>query len=245
MAQFPDLLSAPAPVLRNDVDLLVDDETVVFAPPQYQAHRPPPINSDGASTLSAHYDSYSSPSPPAMSAVSVSSSSGSSSYGSASPQGGAMMQAKQGWDYSSSPTKNSAPLTTWRDYDNQPSRQQQEILADYDPYSENPCPKSGAIIPRVSYDASSKISTRPPEVSKMRTRRKVATATAGVCGGIIGLAVLGPVGGVMGGVGGAVLCKSVGKRRERKKTERIAAQRHAVEERQFGREIQAFGSEFL
>ena len=42
-----------------------------------------------------------------------------------------------------------------------------------------------------------------------------------------------------------MLCKSVGKRRERKKTERIVAQRHAVEERQFGREIQAFGSEFL
>ena len=156
-----------------------------------------------------------------------------------------MMQVKQGWGSSSSspPTENAAALTTWRD--NQPSRQQQEMLADYDPYSENPCPKSGAIIPRVSYDTSSKISTRPPEVSKMRTRRKVATATAGVCGGIIGLAVLGPVGGVMGGVGGAMLCKSVGKRRERKKTERIAAQRHAVEERQFGREIQAFGSEFL
>lgn len=88
-------------------------------------------------------------------------------------------------------------------------------------------------------DMPNSVATRPPEVARMRQRRKVATAAAGVVGGIAGLAVLGPIGALAGGVGGAMMTKSAGKRMERKQTERIAAQRHAEEERRYGRTVPA------
>ena len=228
MAQYPDILSAPAPILRNE-DLLVDDETVVFGSPdtQSQAQRYPPstittnMNSSKSATT---YENYSP------------STSSSMTY---SPSASLTPSPRQPWTSSLSPSSHrdtSSALV---------AAASTSTYSAYDPYSENPRPSSGAIIPHVSHDASSKVSRRPPEVSQMRTRRKVATATAGVCGGLVGLAVLGPVGAVAGGVGGAMLTKSVGKRRERKRTEQIAAQRHAAEERQFGREIQAYQSEVL
>jgi uncharacterized protein YcfJ len=77
----------------------------------------------------------------------------------------------------------------------------------------------------------------------MRRRRKVATVASGVAGGIIGLAILGPVGALAGGVGGAMLTKQTGRRMERKQTERIAAHRYAAEEQRYGHEVPAHGDD--
>jgi hypothetical protein len=76
----------------------------------------------------------------------------------------------------------------------------------------------------------------------MRQRRKVATVASGVAGGVLGLAILGPVGAVAGGVGGAMITKQAGKRMERKQTERIAAARYANEEVRYGRTVPALQS---
>ncbi|KAL7580344.1 hypothetical protein ACA910_004374 [Epithemia clementina (nom. ined.)] len=64
--------------------------------------------------------------------------------------------------------------------------------------------------------------TYPNEVLKMKTARKRMTIAAGVTGGIVGLVALGPVGAVIGATGGAMATRSIGKRRERKKREKIA-----------------------
>eukprot|EP00522_Entomoneis_paludosa_P008565 CAMPEP_0172439728 /NCGR_PEP_ID=MMETSP1065-20121228/614_1 /TAXON_ID=265537 /ORGANISM="Amphiprora paludosa, Strain CCMP125" /LENGTH=190 /DNA_ID=CAMNT_0013188449 /DNA_START=80 /DNA_END=652 /DNA_ORIENTATION=+ len=64
----------------------------------------------------------------------------------------------------------------------------------------------------------------PKEILKMKQNRKRATVGAGVVGGVAGLLVLGPVGAVLGGVGGAVATKQIGKRRERKRLQKISDQ---------------------
>uniref|UniRef100_A0A7S2V6T6 Uncharacterized protein n=1 Tax=Entomoneis paludosa TaxID=265537 RepID=A0A7S2V6T6_9STRA len=63
----------------------------------------------------------------------------------------------------------------------------------------------------------------PDKITKMKLRRKRRTIAAGVTGGVIGLVALGPVGAVAGGVGSAVATKVIGKRMERRKMEKIAA----------------------
>ena len=62
-------------------------------------------------------------------------------------------------------------------------------------------------------------------------------------GGIAGLAVLGPIGALAGGVGGAMITKQAGKRLERKQTDRIAAARIAAEEARYGRDVPALASD--
>eukprot|EP00523_Entomoneis_sp_CCMP467_P000654 CAMPEP_0168763154 /NCGR_PEP_ID=MMETSP0724-20121128/24213_1 /TAXON_ID=265536 /ORGANISM="Amphiprora sp., Strain CCMP467" /LENGTH=181 /DNA_ID=CAMNT_0008812341 /DNA_START=42 /DNA_END=587 /DNA_ORIENTATION=- len=64
----------------------------------------------------------------------------------------------------------------------------------------------------------------PKEILKMKKNRKRATVGAGVVGGAIGLVALGPLGAVVGGVGTAVATKQIGKRRERKRLEKISDQ---------------------
>ena len=91
----------------------------------------------------------------------------------------------------------------------------------------------------MEYQPNQQPSPRPPAVERMRARRKVATVTAGLAGGLAGLAVLGPVGALAGGVGGAMLTKHAGKRLERQQTERIATARHVVEEERYGRVVPA------
>ena len=73
--------------------------------------------------------------------------------------------------------------------------------------------------------------TYPPEVEKMKVRRKRATIAAGVTGGIVGLIALGPVGAVVGGAGATLATRTVGKRKERKKREEIAQKKIAEAER--------------
>uniref|UniRef100_A0A7S2YQN6 Uncharacterized protein n=1 Tax=Entomoneis paludosa TaxID=265537 RepID=A0A7S2YQN6_9STRA len=73
--------------------------------------------------------------------------------------------------------------------------------------------------------------TYPAEVEKMKIRRKRRTAAAGVAGGIVGLVALGPLGAVVGGAGGAAATRAIGKRNERKKREKIAAQKIAEAEK--------------
>mmetsp|Transcript_20652 Transcript_20652/g.26646 ORF Transcript_20652/g.26646 Transcript_20652/m.26646 type:complete len:179 (+) Transcript_20652:137-673(+) len=67
-------------------------------------------------------------------------------------------------------------------------------------------------------------STLPKEILKMKKNRRRATVGAGVVGGVAGLLVLGPVGAVLGGAGGAVAAKQLGKRRERKRLEKVSQQ---------------------
>ncbi|KAL7581374.1 hypothetical protein ACA910_021966 [Epithemia clementina (nom. ined.)] len=73
--------------------------------------------------------------------------------------------------------------------------------------------------------------TYPAEVEKMKIRRKRATIAAGVTGGLVGLIALGPVGAVVGGAGASMATRSIGKRRERKKREKIAQRAIAEQER--------------
>jgi hypothetical protein len=56
----------------------------------------------------------------------------------------------------------------------------------------------------------------PPDLAKMKLRRKQHAAVWGVTGGVVGLAVLGPLGGVAGGVTSAFIVKHQHKRREKK-----------------------------
>lgn len=71
----------------------------------------------------------------------------------------------------------------------------------------------------------------PPSVSPdvqsalldMKIKRKRRTIASGVAGGTVGLLVLGPIGAVAGGMGGALLCKRAGKRRERRTRARMEA----------------------
>ena len=64
--------------------------------------------------------------------------------------------------------------------------------------------------------------TYPKEVLKMKVQRKRMTIAAGVTGGLVGLVALGPLGAVVGATGGAVATRAIGKRRERKKRDKIA-----------------------
>ena len=199
--QFPDILSAPAPVLR-DHDILIDGETV--------AH------------LSVTDEVPNRPSP--------------SSRSFRSPNNTATSPAMS--SLTTSPTTASPPSTARSSPGYHPSP--------YDPYSfetattiyQHQHPQQQPVVIHQTHDMPYQ-ATRPPQVEKMRQRRKVATAAAGVVGGIAGLAVLGPVGALAGGVGSAMLTKQAGKRMERKQTERIAAQRHAAEEARYGRTVPA------
>lgn len=56
-----------------------------------------------------------------------------------------------------------------------------------------------------------------PEIVDLRLRRKRRTVAVGVIAGVTGLILLGPLGAVIGGLGGALVTKSVGKRRERRR----------------------------
>ena len=241
----PDILSAPAPVLR-DHDILIDGEPVTWEDQHRSSStsfaRPSPVNTSSTQTYYHHQQQHPSSSTsttsPAMSSLTTSPTS-------VSP-----------------PAATQPSLSFARPPPNQPMYQ----ASTYDPYSpresqihhpnnrnnsrsEYPPPSRAHSSPAIrNYHQSGVVlhqtreipgSTRPPAVEKMRQRRKVATAAAGVVGGIAGLAVLGPVGALAGGVGGAMLCKHTGKRMERKQTERIAAARHAAEEQRYGRMVPA------
>ena len=73
--------------------------------------------------------------------------------------------------------------------------------------------------------------TYPAEVERMKVRRKRATVAAGVTGGVVGLIALGPVGALVGGAGASVATRAIGKRRERKKRDKIAERRIAEQQR--------------
>jgi len=64
----------------------------------------------------------------------------------------------------------------------------------------------------------------------MKVNRKRATIAAGVTGGILGVVVAGPLGAVVLGGGGAAATRAIGKRRERKKREKIALKKIAEQE---------------
>lgn len=243
--QFPDILSAPAPVLRDD-DLLIDGETVAMESELPSPAMSPltsgstPQSAPGnnraffASAPPATYDPYYQQSPP--------------------PQ-----QQQQQYQFATPPPQQQ-PSAYRQSYTNgsnsnnhqsiAPAHRQSQISRTTPPSSSSSFRQSSYGDPTVAsmvlseapndpIPNGSKASTRPPEVARMRQRRKVATAAAGVAGGIVGLAVLGPVGAVAGGVGGALLTKHTGKRMERKQTERIAAARAAQEEARYGQAVPA------
>lgn len=223
--QFPDILSAPAPVLRDD-DLLIDGETVMQVAPQ----PPSPAMSSltGASPTSYAETATASP----------------TSYETSRHSFAQQPQANTGYGgYSNSspssqdPYRASAPPAYNTNY-----RTSQSPAS----YSSRSINAGGSPAHMVLHEASphhstkaSLSSTRPPEVKRMRQRRKVATVASGVAGGVLGMAVLGPVGAIAGGVGGAMLTKRTGKRMERKQTERMAAARYAREEARYGSTVPA------
>jgi hypothetical protein len=230
-SQFPDILSAPAPILR-DQDILIDGETVdhLPSPATYQqpAFRPSPVHNPSYSHSHHHHPATS----PAMSSLTTSPTS-------ASPP-------TQYAPSSSTPSSSYSPSYgggQTQSYQNGNNGSNQFAFPNQ--YSQNPRPTGGGdgrtVVSHRGH--AGQIATRPPEVAAMRSRRKVATVASGVAGGVIGLAILGPVGALAGGFGGAMLTKQAGRRMERKQTERIAAQRDAAEERRYGHVIPAHGDD--
>ena len=65
-------------------------------------------------------------------------------------------------------------------------------------------------------------SALPKQIRKMKKNRRRATVGAGVVGGVVGLVTLGPVGAIIGGTGSALATKHIGKRRERKRLEKLS-----------------------
>jgi len=71
----------------------------------------------------------------------------------------------------------------------------------------------------------------PPDIAKLKRRRRVAASTVGVVGGVTGLLVGGPIGAVALGVGGGLTVKAIGKRRERRKMRKYNQRRQEAVER--------------
>lgn len=64
-----------------------------------------------------------------------------------------------------------------------------------------------------------------PEILDLKVKRKRRTATLGVIGGVAGLLLLGPIGGIAVGASAAICTKAVGKRKEKNKVREIRKQR--------------------
>ena len=233
--QFPDILSAPAPVL-SDHGIVVDGETVAQWDDSSSFARPSPVNT----TVSPTYRHHSQPSSisPAMSSITTSPTS-------VSPPAASQPSPA----FARPPQSSQQPLYQASTYDPYSSRDDNHHPSRTPSSQYSPRHSSSSLSSPQNYHQSAVVlhqtrdmmhpAPRPPQVERMRQRRKVATAAAGVVGGIAGLAVLGPVGALAGGVGGAMLTKHAGKRMERKQTERIAAARHALEEERYGRSVPA------
>lgn len=68
----------------------------------------------------------------------------------------------------------------------------------------------------INPDGSINKKNLPPKVLRFRQKRKLRTAASATAGVVVGAFALGPVGMVLGGVGGYAIAKKVGKRREKK-----------------------------
>ena len=87
-------------------------------------------------------------------------------------------------------------------------------------------------------------STLPREVLKMKKNRRRHTVAAGIAGGVVGLVALGPVGAVFGGVGSAVATKQIGKRREKRKMQKLA-DREIARQHSNAPDVEVYSGEFL
>lgn len=81
--------------------------------------------------------------------------------------------------------------------------------------------KADASVPNhINPDGSINKTLLPPKVQRFKQKRKIRTAAATGAGVVVGAVTLGPVGMVLGGVGGYAIAKKVGKHREKKLLEK-------------------------
>ncbi|KAL7580345.1 hypothetical protein ACA910_004375 [Epithemia clementina (nom. ined.)] len=114
---------------------------------------------------------------------------------------------------------------------------------DSHPYDPKPG-YEGALVVRSEDTMVKNPSSLPPEILKMKKNRRRYTVGAGVVGGVIGLVALGPVGAVFGGVGGAVATKQIGKRREKRKLQKLS-DREIARQHANAPDVEVHSGEFL
>jgi hypothetical protein len=227
---YPDILSAPAPVLRDE-DILVDGETVAHLPPNSMSFSDYSVVTTTdfdtirrATAPSSVYDSNNNNNNNNRPPTTIVTASSTSSFHSSSYERNTNNEAM----VPSASSASSAPAPS-------PST---HAMYYYDPYA--PATTTTAM---ATYYEPLQTKYRhvnlPPEVQAMKERRKVSTVAAGVAGGFVGLLVLGPIGAVVGGTTAAVATKQVGKRLEKRTLKKVEARKFAQEEQLYGKPIPA------
>jgi hypothetical protein len=224
---YPDILSAPAPVLRDE-DILVDGETVAHLPHNAMGF------SDYSVVTTTGFESSSAAATPTTRTTTTAQN---SVYSSRPPT--TIVTA------SSSSLSSSTSSPYERDANNDvmvPSRASSAALYYYDPYA--PVTTTTTMTeydPTLLQNSMVRVNL-PPEVQAMKERRKVSTIAAGVAGGFVGLLVLGPIGAVVGGTTAAVATKQVGKRLEKRKLKKVDAEMFAQQEYLYGKPLPALNA---
>jgi hypothetical protein len=222
---YPDILSAPAPVLRDE-DILVDGETVAHLSPNTMSFSDYSVvttttgfveTAASATAPNSVYDSNNDYSRPPTTIVTSSTSPTSTSYSSSYKSDTNNHNDEAAMVPSSSPS----PST--------------HVLYYYDPYA--PATTTTTTMTRYEEPSHGRVLVNlPPEVQAMKERRKVGTVAVGVVGGFVGLVTLGPIGAVAIGATAAVATKQVGKRLEKRKLKKVEAAKFAMEEQLYGKQ---------